>query len=44
MDALNGTIMQEPVRLPSSGKIVDLMTIKEIINKSPKDPFDNTPL
>jgi len=38
------TVMKDPVRLPSSGAIVDRATIKSHLLSDSKDPFNRLPL
>ena len=37
-------IMKEPVLLPTSGKICDLVTMKRILLNDEHDPFNRAPL
>eukprot|EP01063_Lacrimia_lanifica_P021140 TRINITY_DN2839_c0_g2_i1.p1 TRINITY_DN2839_c0_g2~~TRINITY_DN2839_c0_g2_i1.p1 ORF type:complete len:710 (+),score=190.22 TRINITY_DN2839_c0_g2_i1:46-2175(+) len=43
-DALMGSVMADPVRLPSSGRICDRCVIAMHLRRSATDPFDKTPL
>jgi ubiquitin conjugation factor E4 B len=44
MDPLMGSMMNDPVRLPSSGTIVDRATIKRHLLNNRSDPFNRQPL
>eukprot|EP00794_Sanderia_malayensis_P017494 gene17494-19244_t len=44
LDPILGTLMLEPVRLPSSMKILDKPTIARHLLSDPKDPFNRSPL
>lgn len=37
-------LMKDPVKLPTSGSIVDRSTIARILLTDPKDPFNRAPL
>uniref|UniRef100_A0A0G4I7F4 Kinesin-like protein n=1 Tax=Chromera velia CCMP2878 TaxID=1169474 RepID=A0A0G4I7F4_9ALVE len=39
LDAMTGRLMHVPVRLPSSGKIMDLQTVMQCLEKRKEDPF-----
>ncbi|BFU20618.1 U-box domain containing protein [Entamoeba histolytica HM-1:IMSS-B] len=43
-DALLGTLMKDPVKLPNSHVIVDRTTIEKHLMNAKEDPFDRTPL
>lgn len=43
-DPLMATLMRNPVRLPTSGAIVDLSTIKSHLLSDASDPFNRAPL
>jgi len=44
-DALLGQLMQDPVRLPHSGRVCDRKVIEQQLRREgPQDPFDGTPL
>lgn len=44
MDPLLDTLMKDPVRLPTSGNIVDRATIAQHLLNDEKDPFNRKPL
>ena len=44
LDPMLYTIMTNPVILPSSQLIIDLMTIKKHLMNDPHDPFNREPL
>merc|ERR1712059_99029 len=44
LDPIMSTLMKEPVRLPSSRKIVDRSTIAKHLLSDEKDPFNREPL
>jgi len=44
VDPILGTLMSEPVLLPSSKKILDKSTIARHLLSDPKDPFNRSPL
>jgi len=44
LDPVMYTLMRDPVKLPSSGAIVDLSTIKSHLLSDTKDPFNRQPL
>ncbi len=41
---ISSEILREPVLLPTSGKILDLNTIKRILLNDEHDPFNRAPL
>ncbi|CAO1628196.1 unnamed protein product [Jaminaea pallidilutea] len=43
-DPLMATVMRNPVKLPTSGAIIDLSTIKSHLLSDPTDPFNRAPL
>lgn len=43
-DPIMGVPMDDPVRLPTSGQIVDRNTISRQLLTSPQDPFNRQPL
>lgn len=44
LDPILCEIMQDPVKLPQSGVILDKKTIKQHLIDDPTDPFNRTPL
>ena len=44
LDELLATIMRDPVKLPTSGKVVDRLTISHCLLNDPMDPFNRQPL
>lgn len=44
LDPVMATLMEDPVLLPSSGTIVDRLTIKKHLMNDPTDPFNRAPL
>jgi hypothetical protein len=44
VDPISAEIMKEPVLLPTSGKFVDLVTMKRILLNDEHDPFNRAPL
>ena len=44
LDAIMSHLMKDPVRLPSSGQIVDRPTIARHILSDQNDPFNRSPL
>ena len=44
MDSLMWFLMSDPVKLPSSGCVVDRSTIKQHLLNDPNDPFNREPL
>ena len=44
LDPITADIMEDPVKLPSSGQIVDRFVIEQHILSDPKDPFNRSPL
>ena len=43
-DPIMGTLMENPVKLPTSGQIVDRTTIARQLLSAPMDPFNRQPL
>ena len=43
-DPIMGTLMTDPVRLPTSGTVVDRTTIARQLLATPIDPFNRPPL
>ena len=43
-DPIMGTLMEDPVRLPTSGQVVDRNTIARQLLQNPIDPFNRQPL
>lgn len=44
LDALIGSLMDDPVKLPSSGAVVDRLTIKKHLMNDATDPFNRSAL
>eukprot|EP01122_Echinamoeba_exundans_P013130 TRINITY_DN5679_c0_g1_i1.p1 TRINITY_DN5679_c0_g1~~TRINITY_DN5679_c0_g1_i1.p1 ORF type:complete len:1180 (+),score=276.71 TRINITY_DN5679_c0_g1_i1:327-3866(+) len=44
LDSIMSTLMRDPVKLPSSGQIVDRSTIERHLLSDPSDPFNRQPL
>ena len=44
LDPLMATLMDDPVKLPSSKTIIDRLTIKRHLMNDPHDPFNRAPL
>ena len=44
LDPIMGTLMKDPVRLPTSGTVVDRDTIERHLINDPKDPFNRKDL
>lgn len=44
LDPITADLMDDPVLLPSSGQIVDRVTIEQVLLNDPSDPFNRSPL
>ena len=44
LDPITADVMEDPVKLPSSGQVVDRFTIEQILLNDPTDPFNRSPL
>lgn len=44
MDPIMGTLMKDPVTLPTSKNVVDRSTIRQVLLSDPLDPFNRAPL
>lgn len=44
LDPIMGALMRDPVRLPTSGQVIDRAVIERHLLSDPTDPFNRAPL